>query len=136
MANLAPSWRPKRVPNRGQNLQKSTLKNSTFSISIFSSVGPHFGRFFGRFFGSKSDENLPNTFLAKTLKIVVFLRENRYFQSFEDNKDTKTIAKKLEKFYVFGDLVFGGILGGFWKCFGTPKSSIFEFLSWFFRSKV
>ena len=50
MANLAPTWRPKRLQNRGRNLKKLMLKNSSFSASIFEGFGPHFGRVFGRFF--------------------------------------------------------------------------------------
>ena len=46
MANLAPSWRPKTLPNRGQNLKKSMLKINTFSASIFEGFGPRFGRVF------------------------------------------------------------------------------------------
>ena len=56
MANLARSWRPKTLPNRGQNLKKSMLKIDTFSASIFEGFGPRFGRVSGRFFGSKIHE--------------------------------------------------------------------------------
>ena len=35
-ADLAPTWRPKRLQNRVQNLEKSMLKNNTFLASIFS----------------------------------------------------------------------------------------------------
>ena len=133
IANLAPSWKPKRLQNRGQNEKKSMLKNNTFLTSIFSLFGLRFGRVFDRFFGSKTDENPPNTFLAKTLKIVVFPRENRYFQGFEDNKDTKTIAKKLEKTMLFLDFDFGGVLEGFWEGFGRSKTLIFAVFSCFFQ---
>ena len=44
-------------------------------------------------------------------------------------------AKFDEKSYVFGDFVFGGILGGFWEVLGMPKISIFVFFLMFFRSK-
>ena len=47
LANLAPSWRPKSLPNRDQNLKKSMLKITTFSASIFQGVGSRFGRVFG-----------------------------------------------------------------------------------------
>ena len=53
MPNLAPTWRPKRLQNRGPNPKKSMLKNSTFLASIFKGFGPRFGVVFGRFFGSK-----------------------------------------------------------------------------------
>ena len=101
------------------------LKNNTFLTSILEGFRLRFGRVFGRFFGPKMHENCKNTFLAKTLKIVVFLRENWYFQGFEDNKYTKTVTKNLEKFDVFGVLDFRGVLDGFWESFGKPKASIF-----------
>ena len=44
MANLAPTWRPKRLQNRGQNLKKSMSKNNTFLTSIFSRFGVIFGK--------------------------------------------------------------------------------------------
>ena len=129
MTNLAPSWRPKRLQNRGRNPKKSMLKNNTFLTSIFSSFGLRFGRVFGRFFGPKMHENCKNTFLAKTLKIVVFPRENWYFQGFQDNKYTKTVAKNLEKIDVFWNIDFEGVLGGFGDGFGRSKSLIFAFFS-------
>ena len=51
--NLAPSWRPKRLQNRGRNQKKTMLKNDTFLASIFKGFGPRFGRVFGRFLGPK-----------------------------------------------------------------------------------
>ena len=45
------------------------------------------------------------------------------------------MAENFEKFDVFGDLVFGGILEGFGEGFGRPKTSIFAFFSMIFRSK-
>ena len=53
IANLAPTWRPKRLQNRDPNPQKSMLKNSTCLASIFKGFGPRLGVVFGRFFGSK-----------------------------------------------------------------------------------
>ena len=52
-ADLAPSWRPKTLRNRGRNPKKSMLKNNTFLASIFKGFGRRFGRVFGRFFGRK-----------------------------------------------------------------------------------
>ena len=95
MANLAPSWRPKRLQNRGRNLKKSMLKNDAFLTSILKGFRLRFGRVFGRFFQRKFVEKCKNTLLAKTLKIVIFPRENLYFQGFEDNKDTKWVATNL-----------------------------------------
>ena len=54
MANLARTWRPKTLPNRGRNPKKSMLKNSTFLASILEGFGPRFGRVFERFFGPKT----------------------------------------------------------------------------------
>ena len=48
-ADLVPSWRPKRLQNRGPNVKKSMLKSMSFFTSIFSSLGPRFGRVLGRF---------------------------------------------------------------------------------------
>ena len=62
--------------NRGRNPKKSMLKNDTFSALILDGFGPRFGKVFGRFFGPKMHENCKNTFLAQTLKIVVFPKEN------------------------------------------------------------
>ena len=56
-----------------------------------------------------------NAFFAKTWKISILLKENQYFQGFEDNTNAKTMVKNLEKIDVFWDFVFGGILGGFWE---------------------
>ena len=101
------------------------LKNNTFSASILEGFGPRFGRVFGRFFGAKMHGNCANMILAKTLKIVLPSRRNANFQGIEDNKNAKNMTKNHEKINVFGDLGFGSVLGGFWKGFGRPKSSIF-----------
>ena len=53
-ANLASTWRPKSLPNRGRNPKKWMLKNSTFLASILEGFGPRFGRVFERFFGPKT----------------------------------------------------------------------------------
>ena len=53
MANLAPTWRPKRLQNRDRNLKKSMLKNSAFSRRILKSLGHGFRKVFGRFWGPK-----------------------------------------------------------------------------------
>ena len=74
MANLAPSWRPKRLQNRGQNPKKSMLKNKPFFVSIFKGFGPHFEEVLGGVLGPKMRKKSKNTKLVKTLKIVIFLR--------------------------------------------------------------
>ena len=51
--------------------------------------------------------------LAKTLKIVIFLRENAYFQEIEDKNLRKNIQKCDQKSHVFWNFNFGGILDGF-----------------------
>ena len=60
--------------------------------------------------------------LAKTLKIVIFLRENAYFQEIEDKNQRTNIQKCDEKLHVFWNFDFGGILDGFWMGFVKPKS--------------
>ena len=135
MANLAPSWRPKTLQNRGRNPKKSMLKNDTFSTSIFKGFRPRFWRVFERFLKRKIDAFGKCAFFAKTWKISILLGENQYFQDFEDNKNAKTIVKNLEKIDVFWNLDFEGILGRFWEGFGRPKSLIFALFSMFFRSR-
>ena len=83
MANLAPSWRPKRLQNRGQNLKKSMLKTNAFLASFFQGFGPRFGRVFGRFWDPKMHEKHKTAKLAKTSKLIIFPRENLYFQGFD-----------------------------------------------------
>ena len=51
--NLGPSWLPKTLPNRAQNVKKSMLKKASFFESIFEGFGPRFWTVFGRFFGPK-----------------------------------------------------------------------------------
>ena len=92
-ANLAPTWRPKRLPNRGQKPKKSMLKNNTFLASIFKGFGCRFGVVFGRFFWTKMHGNSKNTILAKTLKIVLPSSRNANFQEIEDRKNEKHHTK-------------------------------------------
>ena len=61
MANLAPTWRPKTLQNRGRNPKKSMLKNNTFSAWIF---GP---------------QNLPKTFRKPCPSDFKILLENALF---------------------------------------------------------
>ena len=77
-----------------------------------------------------------NIILAETLKIVIFPRENAYFQEIEHQKTEKHRAKIDEKSHVFWNLDFGRILGEFWEGFRRPKSSIFVFVSSFFQCKI
>ena len=126
MANLAPTWRPKRLPNRGQNLKKSMLKSSTFFTSIFSSFVPRFGEVFGRFFGAKSH--------AKSDEKKIVRQPIRTVKTNTDCmsalwRQAPSRAKIHEKMYVFWDFDFGSILGGFGEGLGRPKSSIFAFFS-------
>ena len=75
-ANLAPSWKPKSCQNRGRNPKISTLKNDAFLTSILKGVRLRFGGVFGRFFQRQFVEKCKNALLTKTLKIVIFPREN------------------------------------------------------------
>ena len=54
-----------------------------------------------------------NIILAETLKIVIFPRENAYFQEIEHQKKEKHRAKIDEKSHVCWDIVFGGVSEGF-----------------------
>ena len=60
--------------------------------------------------------------LAKTLKIVIFPRENAYFQEIEDKNQRTKSQNCNEKLHVFWNFDFKGILHGFWTGFGRPKS--------------
>ena len=134
-ADLAPSWRPTSLQNRGRNPQKSMLKNNIFLTSILEGSGRRFGRVFGRIFGRKMHEHYQKMFLAKSLKITLPCRRERDIQESESYKKNKNRAKIEEKTHVFWDIDFEGVLGGFWEAFGTPKSSIFAFFVVFFRIK-
>ena len=118
MANLAPSWRPKRLQNRGQNPKKSMLKNNTFSASILEGFGPRFGRVLGRFFGTKmhaesdlkkSVRQAKNT-VKTNAKLMSALAQQNIFRT-----------KICEKSHVFRDIDFGRLLAGFWKGLGDPN---------------
>ena len=68
MPNLAPTWKPERLQNRGPNLKKSMLKNNTFFASIFKGFGPRFGKVFGRFFWNKNKWKLQKHDFSENLK--------------------------------------------------------------------
>ena len=57
--------------------------------------------------------------LAKSSKILIFPRENQYFQEIEVQKKEKNRTKTDEKLHVFSDIDFEGVLervrGGFWE---------------------
>ena len=67
-----------------------------------------------------------STFLAKTLKIAIFPKENAYFQEIKRPKK-KDRAKIEETSHVFWEFHFGWILNGLGGGFGRPKSTIFAF---------
>ena len=136
MANLAPSWRPKTLPNRGQNLKKSMLKINTFSASIFEGFGPRFGRVLGWFLEGKMHENRTNMLFAKTWKTLIFLRENWYFQGFDAWKYQRFGQQWHKKLSLLWNIDLGWIFEGFWDGFGKPKSFIFQLFSTFFWSWI
>ena len=77
-------------------------KNITFSASIFKGFGLRFGRFF-RWFFEENVELISNCEpKLQTLKIVIFLRENTYFQGNLESVNAKFISKVQEKSKVFG----------------------------------
>ena len=90
-------------------------KKARFLALIFEELGLHFGRVFGPFFERKIYRNGKSMLLAKTLKIVIFPRENAYFQEIED-KNQRT---KNQNCMFFGTSIlkafcmdFGRVLGG------------------------
>ena len=118
------TWRPKRLPDRGQNPKKSMLKKASFSVSIFQGFQPPFGRVFGRIFWPKMDaksdlkkslRQAKSIGKTNTKSMSAFLRQNIFR------------AKIDEILHVFWNLDFERILGTFWEGFGKPKSSIFAF---------
>ena len=135
MANLAPTWRPQRLPNGGRNPQKSTLKNKTFLAPIFQGFGPRFGTVFGWFFEGKIHEMCNDFLLVKTFKIALLSRRNANFQDIEVPTKRQNRRKIDEKLLVFWDIDFEWILGGFGEGFGTAKSLIFLFFSVLFSMR-
>ena len=131
-ANLAPSWRPKTLQNRGRNPKKSMLKNNTFSASILEGFGDGFGRVFGRFLASKM---LANSDLKKSVREPFWLVKTNTESMSALLRQKVFRAKINEKSHVFWNLDFKWILKGFWEGFGRPKSSIFALFSMFFRSR-
>ena len=132
-ANLAPSWSPKTLQNRGREAKKSLLKNDTFSTSILEGFRLRFGRVFERFLNPKMNAFGENAFFAKTWKISILLRENQYFQGFEDNKNAKTMVTNLGKHRCFLGLRFwrhfGRVLWGFWKAKNLDFRTFFDAFS-------
>ena len=107
---MAPSWRPKRLQNRGQNPKKSMLKNNTFSASILEGFGPRFGRVFGRFFGPKIHAESDLKKSVRQAKNIV--KTNRKSMS-ALLQQSMFRAKIDENLQVFWDIDFGWILNGF-----------------------
>ena len=60
-------------------------------------------------------EKSKNAKLAKTLKIVIFSRENLYFHRFDVFKFQLKSLKSSQNLHVFGDIDFGCFLEGFWE---------------------
>ena len=135
MANLAPTWRPKRLQNRGPSLQKSILKNKMFLAPIFQGFGPRFGGIFGCFFEGQIHKICKNFLLVQTFKIALLSRRNANFQDIEVPTKWKDRRKIGEKLHVFWDIDFEWILGGFGEGFGTAKSLIFLFFSVLFSMR-
>ena len=118
-----PTWRPKRLRNRGRNPKKSMSKNNTFSASIFKGFGLRFRRIFWWFLEGNAELISNCEWKLRTLKILIFLRKNAYFQENLDKKYVKFIRKMHEKSLFFRTFDFERILEGFWEGFGRPKWS-------------
>ena len=133
MANLAQSWRPKRLQNRPPNVKKLILKNKVFSTSIFEGIGLHFGRVFGRFFKSKMHANSETKKSVRQAKNAV-KTNTKLMPALVQRSIFRTQIH--EKSHVLGDIDFGRFLEGFWKGFGRHKSFIFAVFSMLFRSNI
>ena len=131
MANLAPSWRPKRLQNRVQNLKKSMLKNNTFFALIFEGFGPRFGVVFGRFSGAKTNAKSDAKKIARQAFCIGKTNTKRMSALF---RQTPFRAKIDEKSSVFSNLDFWWILERFWVGFGDPKPWVLALFAMFFRS--
>ena len=116
------TWRPKRLQNRGRDPQKSMLKNSTFSASIFKGFGLRFGRVFGRFFGAKMHAKSETLNCAKHQQNTAWAH---VFLMLALATSIKIRAKIDEKLHVFWDIDFKAILNGFW------EAKILDFRSFF-----
>ena len=77
---------PKTSQNGPQNVKKTMLKNKAIPYSIFSWILLFFLMVFWMFFWSQKSLKWLKTVFAKTWKIVIFPRENWYFQGFEGLK--------------------------------------------------
>ena len=71
-ANLAPTWRPKRLQNWCQNTKKSMSKNKRFQTRFFHGFGLVLEGFL-KGFGAKNHPTCKNAVFSRSLKIVVFL---------------------------------------------------------------
>ena len=74
-ANLAATWRPKTLQNRGQNPKKSMLKNNTFLASIFKRFGPRFGMVFGRLVGPEVHAKSEHLIFVKNKQNIAWAHE-------------------------------------------------------------
>ena len=84
---------------------------------------------FGMIFWSPKLPKLLQTIFAKTWKIVIFLKENWYFQGFEGLKLKWSSFKKSQKSARFLDIDFGWLWKVFWRGFERPKSLILAVFS-------
>ena len=66
IANLAPTWRPKKLQNRAQSEKKPMLKNDAFLASILGGLGHRFGMVLERFFEPKTHSESENLNGVKT----------------------------------------------------------------------
>ena len=96
--NLAPTWRPKRLQNRGRNPEKSMLKNHLFSDSLLSWFRGGFGEVFGRFFGAEDGGESEKTKNRKTSRNTAWAHRI----SMSASKKTKENQAKInENLHVF-----------------------------------
>ena len=132
-ADLAPSWRPKTLRNRGQNPKKSMLKSNTFLGSILSGFGHRFSKVFGRFFGHQIHAK---SNLKKNVRDPFCIVKTNTKSMLALATSSKNRTKIGEKSHFFWNVDFKRILASFWEGFGKPKPLIFTFFSMFFRCKI
>ena len=127
---------PKRGPRASQKQPKWSQKREKMDVEkqvvfrlYFFMVWRSFSMVFWMIFGSQKLPKLLKHIFAKTWKIVIFPRENWYFQGFEGLKLKWTTIKKKQKLTCFLDIDLGSLWSEFLRRFGRPKTSILAVFS-------
>ena len=107
---MAPSWRPKRLQNQGQDAPKSILENNTLSASILEEFGYRLGKLFRRFFEPKMHAKSD---VKKSVRQAICIGKTNTKSMSAFMQQHAFRAKIDENSHVFRDIDFEGILGGF-----------------------